>query len=700
MLQFKDWLLLSESIANNFDQFIADIKKYAQNNELELKTVEVSPQQKENIIKVLTDNKKESQDYLKYLLGFINTKSDARIEDYQQAIDVLIWAFENRVVNKQELVEYGWYNRGKNYKELVEKRTEASSFVSNRQEIRDKKAGVAETLSPVYENEKDKIKIYMSPKIISEKLNFNNMKDIRQFNKRKDVAARHKVLCKYGKGTEWCTADPEGDYHGHYASHDIYIIHVDEKPEYQFTGCTGQENDHQCQFMDQNDNSPDRDDFKLLSYEVYEAILALPKGQEFANFFKLKSAISPTERLKKIQSDRPDIYSKITKEYTITRSGSRNHQVGEFFDVICSLPFDQMKEILDYIFDNKVFEPHEATDNLYHMQGGQSPKQNLLDYLIERKDIDDGSITRFLYHIRISLDNIKKLLKYRKNIIHENFVTIMSITEDSIETAKILNDFIMTSVEPSKIKQLLLYNAKHKHFLTDDMIKKAFETDKIDFKSMIKSLVSSRKSGVDADMMHYYLKKFNVVIDPNDAKEFFEDRTSRLILNINDIEAIRMVLPFTSGKIKLEKIEHFVTHKELANMLVIGTSSHYRGKMNDGSFINLLYDIRKHLDPKKLHKEIWNTQNHWENSKIEVSTSFFGYLQMILKMFKNNPEDDVIRQALTEFIVTGIIVPDYNADTRSIIKEYAIIQQQRNDAFLSLPNHYEKVANQILSKLN
>ena len=105
MLQFKDWLLLSESIANNFDQFIADIKKYAQNNELELKTVEVNPQQKENIIKVLTDNKKESQDYLKYLLGFINTKSDARIEDYQQAIDVLIWAFENRVVNKQELVE-------------------------------------------------------------------------------------------------------------------------------------------------------------------------------------------------------------------------------------------------------------------------------------------------------------------------------------------------------------------------------------------------------------------------------------------------------------------------------------------------------------------------------------------------------------------------------------------------------------------
>lgn len=45
------------------------------------------------------------------------------------------------------------------------------------------------------------------------------------------------VLCKYGKGGNFCTADPTGTYHRNYGKNDIYIFHVKDKVKYQFVSC-------------------------------------------------------------------------------------------------------------------------------------------------------------------------------------------------------------------------------------------------------------------------------------------------------------------------------------------------------------------------------------------------------------------------------------------------------------------------------
>lgn len=52
-------------------------------------------------------------------------------------------------------------------------------------------------------------------------------------------AARKRLLCKYGKSTEWCTANPTGDYADSFIYNPIYILHEfiggEYHPIYQFT---------------------------------------------------------------------------------------------------------------------------------------------------------------------------------------------------------------------------------------------------------------------------------------------------------------------------------------------------------------------------------------------------------------------------------------------------------------------------------
>jgi ankyrin repeat protein len=57
-------------------------------------------------------------------------------------------------------------------------------------------------------------------------------------------------LCKYGKDTNWCTASASGTFHAIYADRNIYIVHIDDKPAYQFMDCSEGDTDNRCQFHD------------------------------------------------------------------------------------------------------------------------------------------------------------------------------------------------------------------------------------------------------------------------------------------------------------------------------------------------------------------------------------------------------------------------------------------------------------------
>ena len=124
--------------------------------------------------------------------------------------------------------------------------------LSNRQKLKLKKSGDTleedDDLIKLIANEND-LKLYYLPKVIDKSNTEQNYKQL-ETNKTQ-IEGRKRILCKYGKGTDWCTANPSGEYDRYYAVNDIYIVHENDIPKYQFTSClTG----GSPQFMDVKDN--------------------------------------------------------------------------------------------------------------------------------------------------------------------------------------------------------------------------------------------------------------------------------------------------------------------------------------------------------------------------------------------------------------------------------------------------------------
>jgi hypothetical protein len=240
MLSFKDFILISESVEENFDDWMEAIKGYAKPNEAALKSISVTPQQKKLIIEALKSKQKENQDYLKLLLGVLSTKPDARIEDLTAAIDLVARALREKkpdgepYLTRQQIAGEGWYNLGnralKDITELLAKPETRSSIIKSK-----KKLNSIEQ-APMYD--KNGIKIYYFPLI----------GDLDE----KEIERRHKLLCKYGVGTSWCTAQPSWDAHRSYTWQPIYIVHVDDNPVYQWVDGRASEN---RQFMDVKDRT-------------------------------------------------------------------------------------------------------------------------------------------------------------------------------------------------------------------------------------------------------------------------------------------------------------------------------------------------------------------------------------------------------------------------------------------------------------
>jgi hypothetical protein len=255
---FKEWLLLNENIEANFDDWLKAIIKYAKPNEkdtlwaLGLDDDQIRPPaEKSIIIRVLGRKNLENLNWLSFSIGYLAVKKFLE-EDLELAIDVTKRRIDNRELPKSEIGQKGWMEIGKEAQQYVTEYLRAQQELSNRQKLKLKKSGDTleedDNLIKFIANEND-LKLYYLPKVIDKSNTEQNYNQL-ETNKTQ-IEGRKRILCKYGKGTDWCTANPSGEYDRYYAANDIYIIHENDVPKYQFTSClTG----GSPQFMDVKDN--------------------------------------------------------------------------------------------------------------------------------------------------------------------------------------------------------------------------------------------------------------------------------------------------------------------------------------------------------------------------------------------------------------------------------------------------------------
>lgn len=104
-------------------------------------------------------------------------------------------------------------------------------MISNRQDRKLRKEGEILEEDKVYFREiakNDRYVLYFLPSNLP--IRFRTEQANENYKK-----ARRRLLCKLGKNTAWCTAAPDGKHSDDYLNEDIYVVHENNKPLYQFS---------------------------------------------------------------------------------------------------------------------------------------------------------------------------------------------------------------------------------------------------------------------------------------------------------------------------------------------------------------------------------------------------------------------------------------------------------------------------------
>ena len=441
-MQFKEWLILSESIEINFDQFIEDLKTHARPDEDELKRQKIDDNKKKFIIDALKKKNQENKQYLKYLLGFSTTPASQHSEDYDRAIDTLNWFIQTNKLPKRQIEADGWFNTGKKANELMSQKNAILNVVSKSQEKRDKKAGISADLPLVAQS--GNIKIFLSKKVMSK----DELKKLSKEDliKHPDIVARHKFLCRYGKETNWCTASPDGDYHAQYGDRDIYVVQIDDKPAYQFMGCTKSDTDERCQFHDE-------------------------KNEEAKNI--------PIELAELIMKNLPDI----GKFYPVVYSNSIKNQN----DILNIFEIDSMEKLTDEnvfsLLDNAT-NPDEIAKLIiqYKKELTYGDVFNLLDNAKNKDEIAKllgsenmskltfGNVYELLDNAENKDEIAKLIIQYKKELTDEHVVILLHYATNKKEIAELLGSENISKLHAVDVSNLLYY-AKNKEEM-EEILKK------------------------------------------------------------------------------------------------------------------------------------------------------------------------------------------------------------------------------------
>lgn len=266
MNNFKNWLKFNENVEANWQDWLDTLFKYAKPNEnqtivLAKLGLQAGNKNKNIIEQVLKEKNLENFNWFSFCLGHLARSYNKmyRKEDLELAIDVTKKRIDNGDLPKSEIGGKGWLTIGFESIENVEKYIADSQRISKRQERKLRKKGDTlaedEDLIKLIAQE-GPYKLYLAPRIKYEKqsahplyADFETSEAIEPSKEK--IEARKRVLCKYGKGTKWCTAIPDGTYHEYYLHNNIYIVHENNEPLYQFIDCNDDGDNHQ--FMDDED---------------------------------------------------------------------------------------------------------------------------------------------------------------------------------------------------------------------------------------------------------------------------------------------------------------------------------------------------------------------------------------------------------------------------------------------------------------
>lgn len=272
---------LNENIDANLDRWLGDIVKYAKpeekavldsltrNQHITLDPPQMAIPYRDSTMSVLKREGLENPNWLAFSLGYLSAKK-YRTEDLEMAVDVTRQLISSGEIPKSRIGSKGWLLTGREVYPKVQEYLLASQKRSNREERRMRKKGEVasddERLIRLVAQEEN-LKLYKLPAMEPGKEHGLPKED-------EEIKARHRVLCKYGKGTHWCTASPTGNYHEMYLANNIYIIHVDDKPLYQFVDCKDDDNHQFKNFEDKDVNSVEPKVFSLIrknaNTECYE----------------------------------------------------------------------------------------------------------------------------------------------------------------------------------------------------------------------------------------------------------------------------------------------------------------------------------------------------------------------------------------------------------------------------------------------
>jgi len=463
-MQFKEWLLFVESIKINFDQFIEDLKTHARPDEAELKVQKIDDNKKKFIIDALEKKKQENKQYLKYLLGFSTTTASQHSEDYDRAIDTLNWFIQKNKLPKRQIEADGWFNTGKKANELMSQKDAILNVVSKSQEKRDRKLGISADLPLVAQS--GNIKILLSKKVMSK----DELKKLSEQDliKHPDIIARHKFLCRYGKGTNWCTASPDGDYHAQYGGRDIYVVQIDDKPAYQFMGCTKSDTDERCQFHDEKNkfaknipieiaelimkNLPDIGKFYPVVYSNF-----IKNQNDILNIFEIDSMEKLTDEnvnnllaYAKNQEEIVEFILQYKKELTDKNVSDLLHHATN--------P-DEKDEIVEFILQNK----KELTNsNVYNLLQYATNKDEIVEFILQnKKELTDTNVHTLLAKGSNKEKIAKFILKNKKELTGSNVHYLLYFATNKKEMAELLGSENINKLTDEHVASLL-YSAKNK----------------------------------------------------------------------------------------------------------------------------------------------------------------------------------------------------------------------------------------------
>lgn len=256
-MEFKEWLLLNENVDANLESWLGAIISHARpaekavldslarTKEVTIDPPGISEPYRSHIVNVLREKKSEDSNWLAFSIGYLSAKK-FRVEDLEMAVDVAKKLISSGELPKREIGAKGWMITGRDVKEKVEEFIKTSHSLSNRAQRKLRKTGNTSTdderLIKIVAEEGGK-RLYI---VAAMNPDLQNDKELWKA----ELNARHRILCKYGKETSWCTANADGSYHSHYKFNNIYIVYLNGKPTYQFVSCKDKDNH---QFMDEHD---------------------------------------------------------------------------------------------------------------------------------------------------------------------------------------------------------------------------------------------------------------------------------------------------------------------------------------------------------------------------------------------------------------------------------------------------------------